>query len=88
MRTTAPHLSRLLVLLACVFLTGCKIEKIDTAATPGDSGQTDGQAATVKSSGGDETKVAYVTNGIREESYEHAARVSGMSDAVRLLLRE
>jgi len=31
---------------------------------------------------------AYVTNGIREESYEHAARVSGMSDAVRLLLRE
>lgn len=31
---------------------------------------------------------AYVTNGIREESYEHAARISGMSDAVRLLLRE
>jgi len=31
---------------------------------------------------------AYVTNGIREESYEHAARVSGMSDAVRLLLQE
>ena len=31
---------------------------------------------------------AYVTNGIREESYEHAARVSGMSDAVRLLLKE
>jgi CubicO group peptidase (beta-lactamase class C family) len=31
---------------------------------------------------------AYVTNGIREESYEHAARVSGMSDAVRLLLSE
>jgi len=28
---------------------------------------------------------AYVTNGIREESYEHAARVSGLSDAVRLL---
>ncbi|MDS0260556.1 beta-lactamase family protein [Haloarcula sp. S1CR25-12] len=31
---------------------------------------------------------AYVTNGIREESYEHAARVSGMSDSVRLLLNE
>jgi CubicO group peptidase (beta-lactamase class C family) len=31
---------------------------------------------------------AYVTNGIREESYEHAARVSGMADAVRLLLYE
>ncbi|WP_101296057.1 serine hydrolase domain-containing protein [Halegenticoccus soli] len=29
---------------------------------------------------------AYVTNGIREESWEHAARVSGMSDAVRLAL--
>ncbi|WP_144922210.1 serine hydrolase domain-containing protein [Halorubrum salsamenti] len=31
---------------------------------------------------------AYVTNGIREESWEHAARVSGMSDAVRLALHE
>jgi CubicO group peptidase (beta-lactamase class C family) len=31
---------------------------------------------------------AYVTNGIREESYEHAARVSALSDAVRLLLAE
>lgn len=31
---------------------------------------------------------AYVTNGIREESYEHAARVGRMSDAVRLLLRQ
>ncbi|WP_138007210.1 serine hydrolase domain-containing protein [Halalkalirubrum salinum] len=29
---------------------------------------------------------AYVTNGIREESWEHAARVSGLSDAVRLAL--
>lgn len=29
---------------------------------------------------------AYVTNGIREESWEHAARVTGMSDAVRLAL--
>jgi len=31
---------------------------------------------------------AYVTNGIREESYEHAARVSGLADSVRLLLAE
>ncbi|EMA69590.1 putative esterase [Halorubrum kocurii JCM 14978] len=31
---------------------------------------------------------AYVTNGIREESWEHAARISGMSDAVRLALLE
>jgi CubicO group peptidase (beta-lactamase class C family) len=31
---------------------------------------------------------AYVTNGIREESWEHAVRVSGMSDAVRLALSE
>jgi len=31
---------------------------------------------------------AYVTNGIREESWEHAARVSGLSDAVRLALSE
>ena len=31
---------------------------------------------------------AYVTNGIREESYEHAARVNALSDAVRLLLGE
>lgn len=31
---------------------------------------------------------AYVTNGIREESWEHAARVSGMADAVRLALCE
>jgi CubicO group peptidase (beta-lactamase class C family) len=31
---------------------------------------------------------AYVTNGIREESWEHAARVAGMSDAVRLALYE
>ncbi|WP_231188104.1 serine hydrolase domain-containing protein [Haladaptatus sp. DYF46] len=30
---------------------------------------------------------AYVTNGIREESYEHAARVNSLSDAVRLLVR-
>lgn len=30
---------------------------------------------------------AYVTNGIREESYEHAARVNALSDAVRLLVR-
>lgn len=29
---------------------------------------------------------AYVTNGIREESYEHAARVNALSDALRLLL--
>jgi hypothetical protein len=29
---------------------------------------------------------AYVTNGIREESWEHAARVAGLSDAVRLLV--
>lgn len=29
---------------------------------------------------------AYVTNGIREESWEHAARVSEISDAVRLAL--
>lgn len=29
---------------------------------------------------------AYVTNGIREESYEHAARVNALSDAVQLLL--
>ncbi|MFC6823616.1 serine hydrolase domain-containing protein [Halopelagius fulvigenes] len=29
---------------------------------------------------------AYVTNGIREESWEHAARISGLSDAVRLAL--
>jgi CubicO group peptidase (beta-lactamase class C family) len=29
---------------------------------------------------------AYVTNGIREESYEHAARVNALSDAVRLLV--
>jgi CubicO group peptidase (beta-lactamase class C family) len=31
---------------------------------------------------------AYVTNGIREESYEHAARVNAMSDAVRLLIQQ
>lgn len=31
---------------------------------------------------------AYVTNGIREESYEHAARVNAMSDAVRLLVQQ
>jgi CubicO group peptidase (beta-lactamase class C family) len=31
---------------------------------------------------------AYVTNGIREESYEHAARVNAMADAVGLLLAE
>jgi CubicO group peptidase (beta-lactamase class C family) len=31
---------------------------------------------------------AYVTNGIREESWEHAARVAGLSDAVRLALLE
>ncbi|KZN23145.1 serine hydrolase [Haladaptatus sp. R4] len=31
---------------------------------------------------------AYVTNGIREESYEHAARVNAMSDAVRLLSQQ
>lgn len=31
---------------------------------------------------------AYVTNGIREESYEHATRVAGLSDSVRLLLSE
>lgn len=31
---------------------------------------------------------AYVTNGIREESWEHAARVGGISDAVRLALCE
>jgi len=31
---------------------------------------------------------AYVTNGIREETWEHAARVAGMSDAVRLALLE
>lgn len=31
---------------------------------------------------------AYVTNGIREESWEHAARVGGLSDAVRLALCE
>ncbi|EJN59350.1 EstA family serine hydrolase [Halogranum rubrum] len=31
---------------------------------------------------------AYVTNGIREESYEHAARVNALSDAVQLLLAE
>jgi CubicO group peptidase (beta-lactamase class C family) len=31
---------------------------------------------------------AYVTNGIREESYEHAARVNAMTDAVGLLLEE
>ena len=31
---------------------------------------------------------AYVTNGIREESHEHAARVAGLSDSVRLLLAE
>ncbi|ELZ33354.1 hypothetical protein C474_04720 [Halogeometricum pallidum JCM 14848] len=31
---------------------------------------------------------AYVTNGIREESWEHAARVAGLSDAVRLALAE
>ena len=31
---------------------------------------------------------AYVTNGIREESWEHAARVSELSDAVRLALCE
>jgi CubicO group peptidase (beta-lactamase class C family) len=29
---------------------------------------------------------AYVTNGIREESYEHAARVNTMTDAVRTVL--
>jgi len=29
---------------------------------------------------------AYVTNGIREESYEHAARVNAVADAVTLLL--
>jgi CubicO group peptidase (beta-lactamase class C family) len=29
---------------------------------------------------------AYVTNGIREESWEHAARLAGLSDAVRLLV--
>ena len=31
---------------------------------------------------------AYVTNGIREESYEHAARVGAISDAVRIALLE
>jgi len=31
---------------------------------------------------------AYVTNGIREESWEHAARVGQLSDAVRLALLE
>jgi CubicO group peptidase (beta-lactamase class C family) len=31
---------------------------------------------------------AYVTNGIREESYEHAARVGALSDAVRLALHQ
>jgi len=31
---------------------------------------------------------AYVTNGIREESYEHAARVNALADAVRLALAD
>ncbi|MEF8821830.1 MAG: serine hydrolase domain-containing protein [Halovenus sp.] len=31
---------------------------------------------------------AYVTNGIREESYEHAARVGAISDAVQLALHQ
>jgi CubicO group peptidase (beta-lactamase class C family) len=31
---------------------------------------------------------AYVTNGIREESYEHAARVGALSDTVRLALHQ
>ena len=31
---------------------------------------------------------AYVTNGIREESWEHAARVASLSDAVRLALSD
>ncbi|MFB6163958.1 MAG: serine hydrolase domain-containing protein [Haloarculaceae archaeon] len=31
---------------------------------------------------------AYVTNGIREESYEHAARVNAMADAVRTALAD
>ncbi len=64
MRTTVPHLSRLLVLISCVLLTGCKIEKVDTAATSTDSGPSGGQGSAIKSSDGDETKVAYVTNGI------------------------
>lgn len=31
---------------------------------------------------------AYVTNGIREESYEHAARVNAMADAVQLVVHD
>ncbi len=31
---------------------------------------------------------AFVSNGIREESYEHAARVNALSDAVRLVLAD
>lgn len=40
--------------------------------------------------GDPETNVgfAYVTNGIREESWEHAARVNAIADAVRLLVAD
>lgn len=36
----------------------------------------------------DDVAFAYVTNGIREESFEHPARVNALTDAVRLLLAE
>lgn len=64
MRISTPKFRSLFLLGVLVAVAGCKIEKVDDAAAVGDSGQSDAATAEVKAADRDETKVAYVTNGI------------------------
>ena len=90
MRTPALRLGRLFALALCVFLTGCKIEKIDTASTTSDGGESETAAATLKAADGDQLKFAYVTNCvasfwvIADKGCEDAARDLGVECLVRM----
>lgn len=53
-----------LLIAASVVLTGCKIEKVDTAANSGDASSDASPAQAVRTSEGGKIRVAFVTNGI------------------------
>jgi len=90
MHITAPHVARFFVLSFCVLLTGCKIEKVDTATTTSDSAASGDESAAVKTADGEQLKVAYVTNCvasfwvIADKGCKDAAKDLGVECLVRM----
>ncbi|MDZ7731200.1 MAG: serine hydrolase domain-containing protein [Natrialbaceae archaeon] len=67
-----------------VWLTGPKVDRFGSLAPIGTFGHSGLGSSVGWADPRDDIAFAYVTNGVRELSYEHIARINTLSDAVRL----